>query len=89
MTPTQTLAIALYASGAVFAIVGPLIAVIRISVKYRKTQNELTGTWDDPAIDPDNIRAEARADAWWSVTEFGFVALGVVFASVASIILII
>lgn len=89
MSPIQALAIVLYASGAVFAIVGPLIAVVRISVKYRKTQDELTGTWIDPAIDPDNIRAEARADAWWGVTEFGFVALGVVFASVASIILII
>lgn len=88
MTPTQVFAIVLYASGAVFAIVGPLIAVIRISVKYGKAQDELTGTWNDPALDPDNIRAEARADAWWSVTEFGFIALGVVFASLASIILI-
>lgn len=89
MTSTQTLAIVLYSLGAVFAVVGPLIAAIRIAGKNREAQSELTGTWDDPAIDPDVIRARARADAWWGVTEFGFVALGVVLASVASIILVV
>lgn len=83
------LAVVLYSVGAVLAIVGPLIAAIRTAGKYRASKSELTGTWSDPAIDPDHIRATALADAWWSVTEFGFVALGVVLASVASIILVV
>lgn len=89
MTSLQVVAIVLYSVGAVFAIVGPLIAAMRVATKYREAQSELTGTWSDPAIDPDNIRATARADAWWGVTEFGFVALGVVLASIASIVLVV
>ncbi|WP_347123278.1 hypothetical protein [Microbacterium sp. SY138] len=89
MTSTQVLAIVLYSVGGVFAVVGPLIAAVRIMGKNRDAQSELTGTWIDPANDPDHIRATARADAWWGLTEFGFVGLGVVLASVASIILVV
>lgn len=89
MTSTQVLAIVLYSVGGVCAIVGPLIAALRIVRKHSEAESELTGTWSDPAIDPDHIRATARADAWWGVTEFGFVALGVVLASIASIILVV
>jgi hypothetical protein len=89
VTSAQTFAVVLYSIGGVFALFGPGIAAVRIVGKYRGAQSELTGTWADPAIDPDHIRASARADAWWGFTEYLFLALGVVCASVASIILVV
>lgn len=89
MTSTEIFAIVLYAFGAFLAIAGPLIAVVRIVLKGRQAESELTGTWSDPAIDPIYIRATARADAWWGLVEFGSVAFGVVLAAVASVALIV
>ncbi len=78
----------LFLFGAIFAIVGPAISAIRTARRYKEAQSELTGTWHDPAIDPDHIRTTARLDAWWGVAEFGLVGLGVALAAIASIILI-
>ena len=89
MTATQTLAIGLYSFAAVLAVVGPGIAAFRLVGKYRASKSELVGTWSDPALDADHVRATAFSDAAWGFVEFGFVALGVVLASVASIILVV
>lgn len=88
MNCTQTLAVVLYSVAAVLAVWGPGIALVRIYRKYRATDDERLGTWDDPALDPVEVRKAARADAWWGVAEFGFVAAGVILASIASIILV-
>jgi hypothetical protein len=50
--------------------------------------DDRVGTWSDPALDPDEIRASARRDAWWGVAEFSLVGLGVVCGMAASLLLI-
>lgn len=89
MTSTELLAIVLYSTGGVFALIGPAIAAIRAVGKYRASKSEHTGTWNDPAIDSEAIRETAFRDAVWAIVEYGFVALGVVLASIASIILVV
>lgn len=89
MTTTQAVAVFLYSLAGVFAIFGPGIGAVRLIAKYRASKSELVGTWSDPALDPDEIRAAALRDAGFGVLEFGLVALGVVLASIASIILVV
>lgn len=84
-----SLATFLYALGAVLAIAGPAIAAFRLVGKYREAKRS-PGGYD--AIDalgkPEIMRPAALRDAAWGVLEFSFVALGVVSASIASLILI-
>lgn len=90
MTPTQTLALFFYGLGGVLAIAGPAIAATRLVMKYRVAK-EYEGTWDDfdKSFDAHTVHGDALRDATWGVVEFSFVALGVVFASIASIILVV
>lgn len=90
MTSTQALAIVLYSVGAVAAIVGPLIAAIRLGRRYREAK-AYKGTIGDfnAANSVEGVQSKALRDTAWGVTEFAFVALGVVLASVASIILVV
>lgn len=90
MTATQTLAVVLYSIGAVFAIVGPLIAAVRVVRKYSEAKHS-EGGYDmiDALGTPEMFRPAALREAVWGIVEFGFVALGVVLASIASIILVV
>lgn len=91
MITPQCVALSLYVLGAVFAIAGPLIGAVRLIRKYRASKSDTVGTYGyfDEQFDAANIRATALRDATWGFAEFSFVALGVVLASVASIILIV
>lgn len=90
MTATQSIAIFLYSCAAVFAIFGPGIAAFRILGKYRESK-KIRGTAAElnTSMDPVKVRAAALRDATWGIVEFGFVAAGVVLASIASIILVV
>jgi hypothetical protein len=89
VTSTQILAVVLYSLATVFAIWGPGISAVRAVRRYKASKDARVGTWDDPALDADHVRATTFADAAWGWAEFGFVALGVVLGSVASIILVV
>lgn len=89
MTSVQILAVVLYSAAAVFAVWGPAISAVRALRRYKASQDPRVGTWHDPALDADHVRATTFADAVWGWAEFGFVALGVVLASVASVILVV
>jgi hypothetical protein len=86
---TQSIASALYVLGAVLAVAGPGIAAYRLIGKYRAAK-QVQGTRQElnDSVNPAKVRATALRDAAWGVVEFSFVALGVVSASVASLILI-
>lgn len=90
MTPIQVLAIVLYSTAAVVAIFGPAIGAVRLVGKYRESK-KFEGTFDDfnRAFDAATVHAKALRDTGFGLLEFGFVALGVVLASVASIILVV
>ncbi|WP_315071647.1 hypothetical protein [uncultured Microbacterium sp.] len=77
----------LFILGALFAITGPAIAAVRTAAKYNKAK-QMKGTRAELNAFAQRARVEAKGDAWWGVAEFGLVGLGVVFAAVASIILI-
>lgn len=89
MTSIESWAVGLFAAGAVFAIFGPGIAAVRIGRKHREAK-AFKGTIADfnQSMTPSVARASALRDATWGIVEFGFVALGVVLAAVASIILV-
>lgn len=90
MTNTDILAIVLYSLGGFFAIWGPGIATFRVVRKYAEAKRS-PGGYDmiDALGKPEVFRPVASRDAVWGVLEFGFVALGVVLASIASIILVV
>jgi hypothetical protein len=86
---TEGIARTLFIIGAVCAVVGPLITVVRTAVKYRKAKDvkptySAVGAMVTPAV----VVPAARRDAWWSVAEFALVGLGVALTAVASLILI-
>lgn len=79
----------LFILGALFALAGPAVAVIRTAVKYSAaTKTTLTHTAVKALVDPDVAVPAARRDAWWAVAEFAAVGLGVALTAVASLILI-
>lgn len=79
----------LYVAGALLAIIGPAIAAMRARRRHTAIRDDdRVGTWSDPALDPEEIRAAARRDAWWGVAEFSLVRLGVVSGMVASLLLV-
>ena len=90
MTDIQYWALALYASGAVFAIWGPGIATVRIVGKYREAKANYKGTYGDVenSLRKEAVHEVALRDAVWGILEFVFVGLGVLLASVASILLV-
>lgn len=88
MTSTQTLAIVLYSLGAVAAIVGPLIAAVRLISRYGKAK-ATPNTRAELNAFAERARDQAKGDAWWGVAEFGLVALGVVLAAIASVVLVV
>lgn len=90
MTDIQYWALALYASGAVFAIWGPGIAAVRIIGKYREAKTNYKGTYGDVdrSMRKETVHETALRDAVWGILEFVFVGLGVLLASIASILLV-
>lgn len=90
MTDIQYWALALYASGAVFAIWGPGIATVRIVGKYREAKANYKGNYSDvqKSVRKETVHEVALRDAVWGILEFVFVGLGVLLASVASILLV-
>lgn len=91
MTPTQVWAIALYSVGTVFAVWGPGIAAARILRAYKRTKKTYVGSYGNVqnAVSKDTVHRKAWEDAVWGIAEFAFVGLGVVCASIASIILVV
>ncbi|WP_404435243.1 hypothetical protein LG322_08740 [Microbacterium aerolatum] len=89
MTTTQSIALFLYGLGAMLAIGGPAIAVIRRIAAYHRAKH-YTGTFGevDNMLDPEKVRATAMRDAGWGIAEFGLIGLGVVAATAASVILV-
>lgn len=77
----------LFILGALFAIAGPAIAVVRTAAKYQKAKNEKPTRAGLNAY-TERARIEAQGDAWWGVAEFGLVGVGVALAAVASLMLI-
>ncbi|MFP3813093.1 hypothetical protein [Bacillus sp. SIMBA_005] len=79
----------LFVFGAVLAVGGPAIAVTRRILAYRRAKNYEGSFGDfDAMIDPERVRSTAMGEAAWGITEFFMIGLGVLSATVASIILI-
>lgn len=91
MTGIQTWAVSLYASGAVLAVWGAWLAASRIIDRYRDVKDSYTGSAADfhDSVSRHTVQTKAREDMVWGVLEFVFVAAGVVFGAIASIMLVV
>lgn len=79
----------LFILGALFAVVGPALAVARAVLHYRR-EKDAAGTWDwvDARHDQENIRSRMRRDAWSRATELVLIGVGVALSAIASLVLI-
>ncbi|WP_194411410.1 hypothetical protein [Microbacterium cremeum] len=86
---TNDLARLLFVLGALFAVAGPFVAVIRAFMRYNREKGDAgTFDWFDRNNDADEVRRRLRGDAWWRAGELVLIGLGVALAAIASLLLI-